>query len=31
MRDKTMEMIWKGSDDLPGDSSWLLTGALFNG
>ena len=25
-----MEMVWKGSDTL-GDSSWLFTGALFNG
>jgi lysosomal alpha-mannosidase len=25
-----MEMVWKGSDSL-GSSSWLFTGALFNG
>ncbi len=25
-----METVWKGSDSL-GESSWLLTGALYNG
>ncbi|XP_059093937.1 lysosomal alpha-mannosidase-like [Tigriopus californicus] len=30
LKTKTMEMIWKGSDSL-GKSSWLFTGALFNG
>ena len=28
--DKTMEMMWQASDSL-GKSSWLFTGALFNG
>ena len=30
LKKKTMEMMWKGSDAL-GKSSWLMTGALYNG
>ena len=30
LKDKTMEMIWQASDTL-GQSSWLFTGALYNG
>ncbi len=30
MKEKAMEMVWKGSDSL-GKSSWLFTGALRNG
>ena len=30
LKHKNMETMWKGSDSL-GKSSWLLTGALFNG
>lgn len=30
LKEKSMEMMWKASDSL-GQSSWLFTGALFNG
>ena len=30
LRDKTMEMVWQASSSL-GKSSWLFTGALYNG
>ena len=30
LNDKTMEMVWEASESL-GQSSWLFTGALYNG
>ena len=30
LKDKTMEMMWEASSSL-GKSSWLFTGALYNG
>ena len=30
LKDKTMEFMWEASSSL-GESSWLFTGALYNG
>ncbi|CAG2109290.1 unnamed protein product [Medioppia subpectinata] len=31
VRDRTLEMVWRGSDDIPGERSDLFTGAMYLG